>query len=88
MKHIKYNIGGKEVCISISHAGNVAAVTADGAPLEPTAREMAVYAGVIALALAQYEVEDVHDDGEPAEITLKRRPTPWNDPARQFNHTH
>ena len=73
------------MCISISNTGNVAAVTADGMPLEPTSQEMAVYAGVIALALAQYEVEDVHDE-EPASITLKRKDTAWNDPSRQFNH--
>ncbi len=87
MKQIKYNIGGKEVCISISNAGNVAAVTADGMELEPTSEEMAVYAGVIALALAQYEVEEVHDD-EPVGITLQRKRTAWNDPSRQFNHTN
>ena len=85
MKHIKYHIGGKEVCISLSNNGNVAAVTADGLQLEPTSQEMTVYDAVIALALAQYEVEEVHD-AEPASITLKRKGTAWNDPSRQFNH--
>ena len=85
MKQIKHHIGSKEVCISISNKGNVAAVTADGLQLEPTSQEMTVYAAVIALALAQYEVEEVHDE-EPASITLKRKGTAWNDPSRQFNH--
>ena len=85
MKHIKYHIGGKEVCISISNNGNVAAVTADGLQLEPTSQEMTVYAAVIAIALAQNEEEEVHDE-EPASITLKRKGTAWNDPSRQFNH--
>lgn len=87
MKQLKYNIAGKEVLISISNSGNVASVSADGQPLEPTAEEMAVYAGVIALALAQYEVEEVHDE-ETSVITLKHSVTPWNDPARQFNHSN
>ena len=87
MKQLKYNIAGKEVLISISNSGNVASVSADGQPLEPTAGEMAVYAGVIALALAQYEVEEVHDE-ETSVITLKHSVTPWNDPARQFNHSN
>ena len=87
MKQLKYNIAGKEVLISISSSGNVASVSADGKSLEPTAEEMAVYAGVIALALAQYEVEEVHDE-ETSVITLKHSVTPWNDPARQFNHSN
>lgn len=87
MKQLKYNIAGKEVLISISNSGNVASVSADGKSLEPTAEEMAVYAGVIALALAQYEVEEVHDE-ETSVITLKHSVTPWNDPARQFNHSN
>ncbi len=87
MKQLKYNIAGKEVLISISNSGNVASVSADGKPLEPTAEEMAVYAGVIALALAQYEVEEVHDE-ETSVITLRHSVTPWNDPARQFNHSN
>ena len=87
MKQLKYTIAGKEVLISISNSGNVASVSADGQPLEPTAGEMAVYAGVIALALAQYEVEEVHDE-ETSVITLKHSVTPWNDPARQFNHSN
>lgn len=87
MKQLKYNIAGKEVLISISNSGNVASVSADGKPLEPTAEEMTVYAGVIALALAQYEVEEVHDE-ETSVITLKHSVTPWNDPARQFNHSN
>ena len=87
MKQLKYTIAGKEVLISISNSGNVASVSADGQPLEPTAGEMAVYAGVIALALAQYEVEEVHDE-ETSVITLRHSVTPWNDPARQFNHSN
>ena len=87
MKQLKYTIAGKEVLISISNSGNVASVSADGKSLEPTAEEMAVYAGVIALALAQYEVEEVHDE-ETSVITLKHSVTPWNDPARQFNHSN
>ena len=87
MKQLKYNIAGKEVLISISNSGNVASVSADGKSLEPTAEEMAVYAGVIALALAQYEVEEVHDE-ETSVITLRHSVTPWNDPARQFNHSN
>lgn len=86
MKQLRYTIAGKEVLISISNSGNVASVTADGRQLEPTAEEMAVYAGVISLALAQYEVEEVHDE-ETSVITLKGGKTPWNDPSRQFNHT-
>ena len=87
MKQLKYNIAGKEVLISISNSGNVASVSADSKSLEPTEEEMAVYAGVIALALAQYEVEEVHDE-ETSVITLKHSVTPWNDPARQFNHSN
>ncbi|MDO4211318.1 MAG: hypothetical protein Q4D23_06345 [Bacteroidales bacterium] len=82
MKTLKYTVGGKELSITLNNAGRV--VSVDGA--EPTAEEMAVYAGVISLALAQYEVEDVHDDEPVNTITIQRKCTPWNDPSRQFNH--
>ena len=82
MKTLKYPVGGQEFCITLNNAGRV--VAAEGA--EPTAEEMAVYAGVISLALAQYEVEDVHDEEPVNTITIQRKATAWNDPSRQFNH--
>ena len=52
MKQFKYTIDGKELLISFSErSGAPAAVTLDGAPVAPTAQEMPVVAGVIALAL-------------------------------------
>lgn len=84
MKQFKYTIDGKELLISFSErSGAPAAVTLDGAPVAPTAQEMPVVAGVIALALLTYETEVVHDE-ETSAITLERRCTPWNAPARQM----
>ena len=45
---------------------------------------MPIYAGLISLALAQYECEEVHDE-ETEVITLNAAHTRWNDPTRQFN---
>lgn len=66
-------------------SAKVKSITADGAPVEPTAEEMPYIAGVISLALLTYETEVLHDD-ETGIITLERRETPWNAPARQMKN--
>ena len=50
----------------------------------PSDERMPIYAGLISLALAQYECEEVHDE-EAEVITLNAAHTRWNDPTRQFN---
>ena len=42
--------------------GSIRAIEANGKPLEPTAEEMPIIAGVISLALLTYETEVVHDE--------------------------
>ena len=84
MKVFQYNFGGRTVRISLSeHRGTIVSVEEDGASYHPTEAEMPIYAGLISLALAQYECEEVHDD-EPSVLTFKAQPTVWNDPALQF----
>ncbi len=86
MKTFEYNFGGRAVRITFNERrGTVAAVEEDGMPFVPTAERMPIYAGLISLALAQYEVEEVHDE-ETEVITLDYKSTPWNDPMRQFNN--
>lgn len=53
-------------------------------PFVPSDERMPIYAGLICLALAQYDCEEVHDE-ETEVITLNAVPTRWNDPTRQFN---
>lgn len=84
MKIFQYNFGGRTVRISLSEQqGTIVAVEEEGASYQPTAAEMPLYAGLISLALAQYECEEVHDD-ECGVLTLKAQPSAWNDPALQF----
>ena len=46
---------------------------------------MPIYAGLIILSLAQYDIEEVHDE-ETEVITLDHKRTSWNNPTRQFNN--
>ncbi|MBQ2123341.1 MAG: hypothetical protein II200_05050 [Bacteroidaceae bacterium] len=86
MKKIHYCVGGKSLLITFDEkSAKVKSITADGAPVEPTAEEMPYIAGVISLALLTYETEVLHDD-ETGIITLERRETPWNAPARQMKN--
>ena len=85
MKTFHYNFGGRDVRITFNERrGTVAAVEEDGVPFVPSDERMPIYAGLICLALAQYDCEEVHDE-ETEEITLNAVPTRWNDPTRQFN---
>ena len=85
MKTFHYNFGGRDVRITFNERrGTVAAVEEDGVPFVPSDERMPIYAGLISLALAQYECEAVHDE-EPEVITLNAAHTRWNDPTRQFN---
>ena len=82
MRTFKYNIDGHEVAITVSALqGTVARMTVDGAQPELTESERDHIAAVIALALAQHELEVVHDD-ETDVITLSHHDTAWNAPAR------
>ena len=86
MKKIHYCVSGKSLLITFDEkSAKVKSITADGAPVEPTAEEMPYIAGVISLALLTYETEVLHDD-ETGIITLERRETPWNAPARQMKN--
>ncbi|RRD79764.1 hypothetical protein EII14_05560 [Alloprevotella sp. OH1205_COT-284] len=86
MKTFEYNFGGKTVRITFNERrGIVTAVEEDGRPFTPCEDRMPIYAGLICLALAQYEIEEVHDD-ETEIITLDHKRTPWNNPTRQFNN--
>ncbi len=82
MKTYKYNVGGREVSITLNAAGQI--VAADGA--EPTDEQMAHYAAVISLALAEDAATIVHDDEAATSVTIARKSTPWNNPRRQFNN--
>ena len=53
-------------------------------PVKLTESERDHIAAVIALALAQHELEVVHDD-ETDVITLSHHDTAWNAPARLMN---
>ena len=44
---------------------------------------MPIYAGLISLALAQYECEEVHDE-EHDVLTFTNQNFAWNNPALQF----
>ena len=86
MKKLTYTVGGKQLVITLDEKrGSIRAIEANGKPLEPTAEEMPIIAGVISLALLTYETEVVHDE-ETDVITLQRHCTPWNSPARQMNN--
>lgn len=82
MKTYKYNVGGRELSLTLNAAGQI--VAADGA--EPTDEQMAHYAAVISLALAKDAATIVHDDETATSVTIARKSTPWNNPRRQFNN--
>lgn len=82
MKTYKYNVGGRELSLTLNAAGQI--VAADGA--EPTEEQMAQYAAVISLALAEDAATIVHDDETATSVTIARKSTPWNNPRRQFNN--
>ena len=84
MKIFQYNFGGRTVRISLSeHRGTIVSVEEDGASYHPTEAEIPIYAGLISLALAQYECEEVHDE-EHDVLTLTNQNFAWNNPALQF----
>ena len=78
MKTYNFN----NISITLNNAGQIVCV--DG--VEPSAEDMAHYAAVISLALAEDAAIIVHDDEPVNTITIQRKATPWNDPSRQFNH--
>lgn len=86
MKTFQFNVGDRALRITFNERrGTVAAVEIDGEPFHPTDERMPIYAGVISLALAQYEIEEVHDE-ETEVLTLSSAwRTAWNNPTRQFN---
>lgn len=85
MKTFHYHFGGRDVRITFNERrGIVASVVEDGVPFVPSEERMPIYAGLICLALAQYDCEEVHDE-ETEIITLSPKRTSWNDPTRQFN---
>ena len=56
MKTFHYNFGGRDVRITVNERrGTVAAVEEDGVPFVPSDERMPIYAGLICLALAQYD---------------------------------
>lgn len=87
MKTFEYNFGGRAVRITFNERrGIVAAVEEEGEAFVPAAERMPIYAGLISLALAQYDIEEVHDE-ETEVITLDHhKRTSWNNPTRQFNN--
>jgi len=86
MKTFEYNFGGRAVRITFNERrGIVASVEEEGKPFVPAEEQMPIYAGLISLALAQYDIEEVHDE-ETEIITLDRARTAWNKPTRQFNN--
>ena len=86
MKTFEYNFGGRAVRITFNERrGTIAAVEEEGAPFVPAPERMPIYAGLISLALAQYDIEEVHDE-ENEVITLDHKRTSWNNPTRQFNN--
>lgn len=82
MKTYKYNVGGRELSLTLNAEGQI--VAADGA--EPTDEQMAHCAAVISLALAEDAATIVHDDETATSVTIARKSTPWNNPRRQFNN--
>ena len=78
MKTYNFN----NISITLNNAGQIVCV--DG--VESSAEDMAHYAAVISLALAEDAATIVHDDEPVNTITIQRKATPWNDPSRQFNH--
>lgn len=82
MKTYKYNVGGRELSLTLNAAGQI--VAADGA--EPTDEQMTHYAAVISLALAEDAATIVHDEETATSVTIARKSTPWNNPQRQFNN--
>ncbi len=85
MKTFKYTIGGKQLTLRLDdRRGTVGSLHYDGAAVRPDDSEMPAYAAVIALALIEHEVEEVHDE-ETGVITLRRQKSPWNSPSEMMN---
>ena len=84
MKVYKYNIGGKELVINVGRPGKIASISYDGSPLGATEEEMPRYAGVIALALLQYDAAEIHDE-ESGVITVETSDSQWNSPMHKLN---
>ena len=89
MKTYKYNVGGREVSITLNAAGQI--VGTEGlSPSEALPQRGsgvgAPYAAVISLALAEDAATIVHDDEAATSVTIARKSTPWNNPRRQFNN--
>ncbi len=85
MKTFKYNIGGRQLTVRLDdRRGTVDGLLLDGEPVGPAEEEMPAYAAVIALALIEHEVEEVHDE-ETGVITLRHQKTPWNSPSAMMN---
>lgn len=84
MKTFQYSLGGQQLTITLDEKhGTIAEALVDGAPIAPTADEMPYYAAAIALALIEYDVEEVHDE-ETNIITVNRYATPWNSPSEMM----
>lgn len=81
MKKIVYHIGGQEIAIRLSGADvRVTEVTVDGQVPAVSPDDMPAYAAAAALALLEYEVEEVHDT-EADILTLGRKKSPWSSPG-------
>lgn len=86
MKTFKYTIAGKEVTLRLDEGrGTVDGLLVDGEGVRPAESELPAYAAVIALALIEHEVEEVHDE-EAGVITVRHHKTGWNNPAALMNH--
>lgn len=88
MKTYKYNVGDREVSITINAAGQI--VGTEGlSPSEALPQRGsgvgASYAAAICLALAEDAATIVHDDESATSVTIQRKSTPWNNPQRQHN---
>ncbi len=91
MKTYKYNVGDKQVSLTLNAAGQI--VSTEGlSPSEALPQRGsgvgASYAAAICLALAEDAATVVHDDETASSVTIKHAPTPWNNPQRQFNTLH
>ncbi len=85
MKTFNYTINGSHLSIRLDEkSGTIAELQVDGKFPIPTEDEMRHYAAAIALALIEYQVEDVHDD-EAGVITLNHTESSWNSPYELMN---
>ncbi|MBR1889508.1 MAG: hypothetical protein IJ816_02650 [Alloprevotella sp.] len=81
MKKIVYHINGQEVVIRLSGADvRVTEVSVDGNVPEINPADMPAYVAATALALLEYEVEEVHDT-ETDILTLGHKKSPWSSPG-------